>query len=91
MDAGSAVKNKWWIRGERLVKILAYILSFAIVLTSAIVSKSSMMFMIKQIALNSTNIPFCNEGRRGSQYITDDSGKEFAVDFSGEIKQHLLT
>ena len=82
VDAGSAVKNKWWIRGERLVKILAYILSFIIVLISATVAKTSMFFMIKQIALSSTNIPFCNEGKRGMQYIDDTTGKDWEVDFS---------
>ena len=84
--SGSAVKNKWWIRGERLVKILAYIFSFIIVLMSATVSKVSMFFMIKQIALNSTNIPFCNTGRKGSQYITDNDNRDFAVDFSEETE-----
>ena len=82
VDTGSAVKNHWWIRGERLVKILAYIFSFIIVLVSATVSKTSMFFMIKQIAINPTNIPFCNDGRRGLQYINDDSNREFAVDFT---------
>ena len=74
VDAGSAIKNIWWIRGERLVKILAYIFSFAMVLLSATVSKTSMFFMIKQLALTPSNIPFCNDGKRGSQYINDDTG-----------------
>lgn len=86
VDTGSAVKNKWWIRGERLVKILAYILSFCIVLVSAIVSKVTMFFMIKQIGLVQPNIPFCNAGRKGAQYITDDEDREFAVDFSEETE-----
>ena len=53
---------------------------------SATVSKVSMFFMIKQIALNSTNIPFCNTGRKGSQYITDNDNRDFAVDFSEETE-----
>ena len=82
VDAGSAVKNKWWIRGERLVKVLAYIFSFIIVLVSATVAKTSMFLMIKQISLSSSNLPFCNEGKRGMQYIDDTTGKDWEVDFN---------
>ena len=45
--------------------MLAYIFSFCVVLVSATVAKTSTFFMIKQIALQPSNIPFCNEGRKG--------------------------
>ena len=46
-------------------EVLAYIFSFCVVLVSATVAKTSTFFMIKQIALQPSNIPFCNEGRKG--------------------------
>ena len=82
MDTGSAVKNIWWIRGEKFLKIAACVLSFAIVLVSASVSKASMFFMMKQIALTPSDILFCNTGRQGSQYIPDTLNRNFVVDFS---------
>ena len=82
MDTGSAVKSIWWIRGEKFLKILACVLSFAIVLVSATVSKASMFFMMKQIALTPSDLPFCNSGSQGSQYIADSLNRNFVVDFN---------
>jgi hypothetical protein len=49
LDTGSAVKNELYIRGEKLAKVLAYLLAFAIVLVSSIVSKGSIIFIIQQL------------------------------------------
>ena len=82
VDTGSAVKNIWWIRGEMFVKLLAYIFAFCFVITSAVVAKGTMMFMIKQISMTSTNIPFCNTRKNGAQYISDTLDKEYEVEFT---------
>ena len=83
VDTGSAVKNIWWIRGEMFVKLLAYLFSFIFVLVSSVVSKGTMVFMIKQISRTSSNIAFCNTRKNGAQYISDPTQqKQFEVDFT---------
>ena len=84
VDTGSAVKNVWWIRAEKLLKVVACLVSFATVLVTASVSKASMFFMLKQIALTPSDIPFCNTGPQGSQYISDPLNRDFVVDFSSQ-------
>ena len=74
LDTGSAVKSEIWKRLERLTKVFAYLVSFVFVFSCSIVSKGSMIFMFKQIAQDSTNIPFCNDVGKGTQYISGNSG-----------------
>ena len=57
--------GKWWFRLERVAKALSYVITFIIVFGCSIVSKGSTLLMIKQLAKNPENIPFCNEGPRG--------------------------
>ena len=78
------MKNVWWTRAEKLLKVVACLLSFTAVLVTASVSKASMFFMLKQIALDPSDIPFCNTGPQGSQYISDPLNRDFVVDFSSQ-------
>merc|ERR1711892_143064 len=82
IDTGSAVKNIWWIRGEMFVKVMAYIFAFIFVIVSSVVAKGTIIFMIKQISINSENIPFCNTRKNGAQYIYDPAQKEYEVTFN---------
>ena len=72
IDTGEAVKAEYWVFLERVAKAVAYVVTFFVVLGCAIVSKSSTLFMLKQIAKSPNNIPFCNAGRRGNPYIPDN-------------------
>ena len=86
IDTGEAVKAEYWVVLERVAKAISYVVTFFIVLGCAIVSKSSTLFMLKQIAVNPNNIPFCNEGRRGNPYIPDNGTEvEYEVDFQCDL------
>ena len=88
IDTGEAVKAEYWVFLERVAKAVAYIVTFFVVLGCAIVSKSSTLFMLKQIAKSPNNIPFCNAGRRGNPYIPDnDTEVEYEVDFTCDLEE----
>ena len=53
---GEAVKAEYWVVLERVAKAISYVVTFFIVLGCAIVSKSSTLFMLKQIAVNPNNM-----------------------------------
>ena len=92
IDTGEAVKAEYWVFLERVAKAVAYVITFFIVLGCAIVSKSSTLFMLKQIAKSPNNIPFCNEGRRGNPYIPDnDTEVEYEVDFQCGLEEEGTT
>ena len=88
IDTGEAVKAEYWVFLERVAKAVAYVVTFFVVLGCAIVSKSSTLFMLKQIAKSPNNIPFCNAGRRGNPYIPDnDTEVEYEVDFTCDLEE----
>ena len=84
-DTGGAVKSEFWTKSERWLKAVTYVVIFIIVFGSSIVSKGSIVFMIKQLSAKSTNLAFCNDDGRGSPYVPSNStGDKFQVDFSCE-------
>lgn len=48
-DSGSMVSTKWVDFSVKALKLLAYILVFAIVLISAVVSKGTLLFITSQL------------------------------------------
>lgn len=52
----------------KIVKILAYVFSFLLVLGGAVVSKGTMLFMTSQLTIGRT-IQYCNQGAKQRQFV----------------------
>ncbi|GJQ67345.1 hypothetical protein Trydic_g19490, partial [Trypoxylus dichotomus] len=56
--SGSMEKTKWVDLGEKMAKIAAYVFTFALILSGAVISKGTLMFMAAQ--LTSKERGYCN-------------------------------
>ena len=68
-DTGGAVKSEFWTKSERWLKAFTYVVTFVIVFGSSVVSKGSIVFMIKQLSTAPNNLAFCNNDGRGSPWV----------------------
>ncbi|TRY79649.1 hypothetical protein TCAL_06588 [Tigriopus californicus] len=75
IDTGSEAAMVWVRRFEKLMLIIAYILTFAIVITGVVVGKGVTMFMIAQVSpVDSRVLPYC---KKGGQII--DKTKDYEI------------
>jgi chitin synthase len=64
-DEDETLNSKWFEILLKLLKLLAYLLSFLIILSSAVLSKGSVLLMTSLIKPNRTGISVCNQGVPG--------------------------
>ena len=64
-DEDETLNSKWFEYVLKFLKLLAYLFSFAVILTSAVLSKGSILLMTSLIKPNRTGISVCNQGVPG--------------------------
>jgi len=64
-DDDETLNSKWFDLILKLLKLFAYIVSFGIILLSAVISKGSVLLMTSLIKPNRTGISVCNQGVPG--------------------------
>nr|CAI5838117.1 unnamed protein product [Callosobruchus analis] len=60
-ESGSAAESKLLHFGIKCLKLSTIIITFSVVLSTAVVSKGTLLFMVSQVRLN-TSRPYCNKG-----------------------------
>ncbi|VEN49053.1 unnamed protein product [Callosobruchus maculatus] len=60
-ESGSAAESKLLHLGIKCLKLATVIITFTVVLSTAVVSKSTLLFMVSQVRLN-TSRAYCNKG-----------------------------
>lgn len=81
-ETGSAAESALMKNGEKFLLLMAYILTFIIVIATSIVARGTAFFMISQLSVqNRPNLPFCNGDQNQGFYIFDAQEKDLEVDF----------
>eukprot|EP00095_Tigriopus_kingsejongensis_P009688 maker-scaffold84_size396325-snap-gene-2.41 protein:Tk09688 transcript:maker-scaffold84_size396325-snap-gene-2.41-mRNA-1 annotation:"hypothetical protein DAPPUDRAFT_318323" len=63
VDSGSEAAMVWVRRFEKLMLLIAFLVTFAIIITGTVVGKGVTMFMIAQVSpVDLRVLPFCNQG-----------------------------
>ena len=65
VDEDETLDSRWYKLSIRFLKLCAYIITFVVVLGSAFLSKTLMLFMTSLIKPNRTGIAICNQGIAG--------------------------
>lgn len=67
-DSGSTAQSQFFPRLEVWTKLVVYVITFALILAAAVISKGSLLFMTSQ--LSSTTRPYCNRDKgRNKQFV----------------------
>ncbi|KAI1291990.1 Chitin synthase 8 [Halotydeus destructor] len=64
-DEDETLNSKWYELTLKFLKLCAYIITFSIVLTCAVLSKGSLLLMTSLIKPNRTGVSVCNQGIPG--------------------------
>ena len=76
-DEDETLNSKWFELILKGLKLLAYIVTFGIVLGSAVVSKGSLLLMTSLIKPNRSGITVCNQGIPGTVWMMGQNLKYF--------------
>ena len=77
VDSGSAAAMVWVKRFEVFMLTMAYSFTFLIVLSSAVVSKGTTLFIMHQVSVKDHQLPYCNEDG-----LVSDRTKDYIVQTS---------
>ena len=81
-DTGSAAESPLLKNAEKILLLVAYTLTFLIVLGAGVTSRGTTFFMISQISMEAkNNLPFCNGDSDSGYFIFDAQEQQLEVDF----------